>query len=260
MSAIVIDGKLVHYEAVGRGKPVVFLHGWLGSWRYWMHTMEELSSRCRCYAFDFWGFGDTERRPPYTDLNDFVAQLDAFLEDMGIWRFSLISHGLGAVVGARFAGLFPQRIERFMAVSLPIAPAMLNRKALVSGGKGIFGLFGYRWNEYPELAGELGKTDPQVIEQTLDALEDVDIPAALSLLDMPVLLVYGRKDPMVKPLDEALIHPKRYNTRVIHFEVARHFPMLEERSKFIRLMKDFFEAGDDLRSLELKQEWRRRTR
>ena len=42
MSAIVIENGLVHYEVIGRGKPVIFLHGWLGSWRYWMGTMEAL--------------------------------------------------------------------------------------------------------------------------------------------------------------------------------------------------------------------------
>lgn len=260
MSAIVIDGQLVHYEALGRGKPVVFLHGWLGSWRYWMHTMEELSSVYRCYAFDFWGYGDSDRRPDYDDIHDFVAQLDAFLEDMGIWRFSLISHGLGAAVGVRFASLFPQRIERLMAVSLPLAPKLINPKAMQSSG-GRLGLMGsYRWTDYPELSAEVRKTDPKVFPQTLDMLDGIDVPGALETLDMPVLLVYGRKDPIVKAISEDLINPERYNTRVILFEEARHFPMLEERSKFARLMKDFFDAGDDLRSLELKQEWRRRTR
>ena len=61
MSAIVIDGGLVHYEAFGRGKPVLFLHGWLGSWRYWMRTMEEAADKYRTYALDLWGFGDTDK-------------------------------------------------------------------------------------------------------------------------------------------------------------------------------------------------------
>ncbi|HEY4724103.1 MAG TPA: alpha/beta hydrolase, partial [Anaerolineae bacterium] len=33
MSAIIIDSGLIHYEAIGRGRPLIFLHGWLGSWR-----------------------------------------------------------------------------------------------------------------------------------------------------------------------------------------------------------------------------------
>jgi len=55
MSAVVLDGGIVHYEAFGRGKPILFLHGWLGSWRYWMPTMEAVSDKNRTYALDLWG-------------------------------------------------------------------------------------------------------------------------------------------------------------------------------------------------------------
>jgi len=36
--------------------------------------------------------------------------------------------------------------------------------------------------------------------------------------------------------------------------------MLEERSKFNRLLVDFLAAGPDLSKLELKEEWQRRQR
>jgi hypothetical protein len=36
--------------------------------------------------------------------------------------------------------------------------------------------------------------------------------------------------------------------------------MLEERNKFNRLLKDFLDAGIDLESLTLKEEWQRRFR
>jgi len=41
---------------------------------------------------------------------------------------------------------------------------------------------------------------------------------------------------------------------------SQHFPMLQEQSKFNRLVLDFLEAGDDLTSLEFKEEWQRRLR
>ena len=59
MSAIVIDSEIVHYEVLGRGRPVIFLHGWLGSWRYWIPAMQKSSISFRAYALDLWGFGTT---------------------------------------------------------------------------------------------------------------------------------------------------------------------------------------------------------
>ena len=43
MSALTLDGDLVHYEVLGRGgRPVILLHGWIGSWRYWIPVMQQL--------------------------------------------------------------------------------------------------------------------------------------------------------------------------------------------------------------------------
>jgi hypothetical protein len=36
--------------------------------------------------------------------------------------------------------------------------------------------------------------------------------------------------------------------------------MLEDSAKFTRLLQDFLDVADDLSVLELKEEWRRRTR
>ena len=86
MSAVVISGGLVHYEAFGRGKPVVFVHGWLGSWGCWLGTMEALASRHRTYALDFWGFGESDKRRASYNISDFVSLVDQFMERLGIQR------------------------------------------------------------------------------------------------------------------------------------------------------------------------------
>ena len=54
MSAILLDQSIVHYEALGRGRPIVFLHGWVGSWRYWLSSMQVASTSYRAYALDLY--------------------------------------------------------------------------------------------------------------------------------------------------------------------------------------------------------------
>jgi CheY-like chemotaxis protein len=36
--------EIVHYEVLGRGRPLIFLHGWIGSWRYWIPSMQSAPS------------------------------------------------------------------------------------------------------------------------------------------------------------------------------------------------------------------------
>ena len=63
MSAIILEQEVVHYEVLGRGRPLIFLHGWVGSWRYWIPVMQAASLTFRAYALDQWGFGDTAKDP-----------------------------------------------------------------------------------------------------------------------------------------------------------------------------------------------------
>jgi pimeloyl-ACP methyl ester carboxylesterase len=44
MSGIIIDGDMVNYVAHGRGRPILFVHGRFGSWRYWWPVMDALAT------------------------------------------------------------------------------------------------------------------------------------------------------------------------------------------------------------------------
>lgn len=120
MSAITIDDDLVHFEVLGRGKPVILLHGWLGSWRYWVPAMRQLASKYRTYAIDLWGFGDTARDLRRYTFEAQVALLKEFMDRMGIKKAALVGHDFGAAVATRFATLNPDRVPRMMLVAPPL--------------------------------------------------------------------------------------------------------------------------------------------
>jgi pimeloyl-ACP methyl ester carboxylesterase len=120
MSAITIENDLVHYEVLGRGRPVILLHGWLGSWRYWIPAMQQLSMKYRTYALDLWGYGDSGKDARRYGFEAQVMLLDQFMEKMGITKAALVGHGLGAAIAARYAVRFPDRVPRLMTVSPPV--------------------------------------------------------------------------------------------------------------------------------------------
>jgi len=120
MSAITIENDLVHYEVLGRGRPVILLHGWLGSWRYWIPAMQQLSMKYRVYALDFWGFGDSGRDARRYDIASQVLLLDQFMEKLGIAKAALVGHDLGAAVATRYAVTHPDRVPRLMVVCPPL--------------------------------------------------------------------------------------------------------------------------------------------
>ena len=85
------------------GVPVIFLHGWVGSWRYWITSMQVASTSFRAYALDLWGFGDTAHNVLNYSIEQQVSLIDRFLMEMGIGKIALVGHGLGALVGMSFA-------------------------------------------------------------------------------------------------------------------------------------------------------------
>jgi pimeloyl-ACP methyl ester carboxylesterase len=120
MSAITIDGDLVHYEKLGRGRPVILIHGWLGSWRYWIPTMQQLHLKYSVYTLDLMGFGDSAKNPNKYTIDNQAKLLNQFMEQLGIPKAAMIGHGLGSMVLARFALNHPDKVARMLLVSSPL--------------------------------------------------------------------------------------------------------------------------------------------
>lgn len=120
MSAITIDGDLIHYEKLGRGRPVILVHGWIGSWRYWIPLMQQLHLRYKVYTLDLLGYGDSAKNPERYSIDRQVAMLSRFMEQLGIMRAAMIGHGLGSLVLTRFALENPDKIARMLIISAPL--------------------------------------------------------------------------------------------------------------------------------------------
>jgi pimeloyl-ACP methyl ester carboxylesterase len=261
MSAVVIDGGLIHYEAFGRGKAVVFIHGWLGSWRYWMRTMEALSPDYRTYALDLWGFGDSDKTRDRYSVSDYTALLYAFMDQLGIPNASLVGHSLGAIVALRFAALQPTFVSRLAMVSLPVTSQSVNSRLLDFANNSVLARMFWRPQiTHKEVQQEVEKTAEKAIALSMQSALEIDTPALVAQMPQPTLVIYGEKDQVIDPAPMRALNETRPNFRPIGLAESRHFPMLEEANKFNRLLKDFLEAGDDLSGLMLKEEWKRRTR
>lgn len=120
MSAITIGGDLIHYEKLGRGRPVVLVHGWIGSWRYWIPLMQQLHLKYSVYTLDLIGFGDSAKNKVNYKVSSQVKMLLAFMEQLGIPKAAFIGHGYGAMIVAEFARQHPTRAARLMLSNAPL--------------------------------------------------------------------------------------------------------------------------------------------
>ena len=260
MSAILLDSSIVHYEVLGRGRPVIFLHGWVGSWRYWIASMQVASTSFRAYALDLWGFGDTAHTVVNYTIENQVSLIDRFLMEMGIGKIALVGHGLGGLVGMAFATRFPQSVDRLMAVSTPLDYAAVHTRLRTASPSELIDWLANRSSEAAAALVDAPKADIQAVAASMVGLQSNNIFTTFRSTNIPCLLVYGDKDPAITTPDEEFSLSTM--THQIELEGSGHFPMIDETSKFNRLLTDFLalDSGLSPRELQMKEEWRRRVR
>jgi pimeloyl-ACP methyl ester carboxylesterase len=262
MSVVILKQELVHYEVLGRGRPLILLHGWVGSWRYWVPAMQAASVSYRAYAVDLWGFGDSAKTPGLFNLDQQCSLLDAFLENMGIGRVALLGHGLGGIIALLCAKRNPQVIDRVMAVSCPLEENMINNRLLSSNPADLADWLLGRSSLMEPVRADAPKADPTAIQSSLSNLPAGQLRNTWRQSNTASLFVHGQNDPAIEYPRSEHIADLPESAHVVMFEQSGHFPMLDESSKFNRLMIDFLSlpSGESPRQLQLKEEWKRRVR
>jgi len=257
MSAILLESSIVHYEVIGRGRPIIFLHGWVGSWRYWIPAMQAASMSFRAYSMDLWGFGDTAHDADRYSIDRHVSLLKSFLGEMGIGKVAFVGHGLGGLVGLRFTNQNPTIVDRIMAVNVPLNINSVNNRLRTGTPTDLADWLLAKDPIADPARIDSMKTDPQAIATSFS---NPDVFEA-GRIENPCLLVYGQNDPAIT-LPDTTPDNYPYNTHIMLLEQSGHFPMLEDTARFNRLLTDFLalESGESPRDLQLKEEWKRRVR
>ncbi len=262
MSAIIQDNAIVHYEVLGRGKPVVFLHSWIGSWRYWIPSMQFASTRFRTYAIDLWGFGATKKEPSRYSLEQQVLLLNGFINQMGMHDLTLVGHGLGGIIAIYYAADYPTSIEKLMIVSFPmgIQSANYRLQSLSPADLADWLLGGNPHNV--ESHEDAKKTDHKAISIALNQYKDVNWRQLINRVSVSSIWVHGQHDQAIAhPTNDQLSYLPE-SAQYLIFSDSGHFPMLDEPSKFNRLLTDFIRLPpeEDPRQLEIRTVWKRRVR
>jgi len=263
MSALLLEGQIIHYEVLGRGRPIIFLHGWVGSWRYWISSMQVASTSFRAYALDLWGFGDTARDPQKYSLNQQANLLNRFLDDLGVAKVAIVGHGLGALVGFTYAARWPTSVDRIMAVNCPLSFEDIDtRLRTFPTIQELVNWLGNRSLEVSNALSDASKVDPIAVSGSINSYQSNGLFGKVRQTQIPTLLVYGQSDPAILTPDFKDEDKLPHMMHQVVLEGVGHFPMIDNPSRFNRLLTDFLalDSGASPRELRLKEEWKRRVR
>jgi len=121
----------LHYVRLGRGEPILLLHGWPGFWYDWRRVLVPLAEIADVIAPDFRGFGDSDwpDLPPAEGYTQTVLADDVvtLLDSLGISQAVVAAYDIGATVAQTMARRHPERV-RALALFNPAYPGIGDRR------------------------------------------------------------------------------------------------------------------------------------
>ena len=109
----------LHYAEQGdpTGEAIIFLHGYSDSWFSFSRVLPLLSPAYHAFAFSQRGHGDSDKPECCYTVDDFAADVDAFMDAVGITEATLVAHSTGAVTAQRVTLIYPRRVSRLVMIS-----------------------------------------------------------------------------------------------------------------------------------------------
>jgi non-heme chloroperoxidase len=118
-------GPRLHYAEGGdpTGEAIIFLQGYSDSWFSFSGVLSLLSPEYHAFAPDQRGHGDSDRPEGRYTVDDYAADVDAFMDALGIEEATLVGHSGGTLIAPRVALSYPHRVSRLVLIGSAIMGA-----------------------------------------------------------------------------------------------------------------------------------------
>ena len=209
-------GLRVHYAEQGdrEGEAIVLLHAYVDSWFSYSRMLPLLSPSYHAFAPDQRGHGDSDKPQCCYTADDYAADVEAFMDAVGIEKATLVGDSSGGLIAQRVALDYPHRVSRLVLIGSP--STLVNNEAVMEFGKEMLTL---EDPISPEFVREfvLGTIHHPVPEEFLERVvsESLKVPAhvwrdyyqgvvltvddtpRLSEISTPTLILWGEEDALL---------------------------------------------------------------
>ena len=251
----------LHYQELGAGRPIVFLHGWAMSGRVW-RFQQQLGGRL--IFLDQRGHGQSSTASSYS-LQDFADDLVSFFERMSLEDAVLIGWSMGVQVAlqafpslrSRLAGLvlvggtprfttadnYPHGQSAAAVKGLGLNLRRDYQKTMGEFFRGMFAEGEMDAAQYQRIVHDIvmgGRSpDPDATRQSLQILSAADLRDQLHLVDRPVLLVHGELDSICPAAASAYMAERLPMASLKVMQGCGHAPFMTRPEQFNDLLRTF---------------------
>jgi pimeloyl-ACP methyl ester carboxylesterase len=249
---------LLHYKSFGQGKPLLILHGFLGSLDNWQGIAKELAANYQLFILDIRNHGKSFHDPKH-DYASMVEDVRYFIDHLGLSEISLIGHSMGGKIAMSFALKYPLLVSNLIVVD--IAPKVylpghvdilhalskVNPKELNSRQEAVDIISTYIHN--PSVIQFLLKNLDRLGDGTfgwkmnlpvlIDQYKEILAFPSNGLFEGPTLFLKGAKSDYILPSDEDNIFTLFPNAKIVSIKDAGHWVHAENPVDFIAETSNF---------------------
>jgi pimeloyl-ACP methyl ester carboxylesterase len=258
MKTIIFNGKKIAYSDEGKGKTLVFLHGFTESGKIWKAFTKALEHDFRVIVIDLPGHGKSER---LGEIHTMELQAEVVFQVLRVCKVKkciIIGHSMGGYVTLAFAGKYPQMLKGFCLFHSHIfADSPVDREnrdrtiRLVEENKFSFvtqfirGLFPEEVQEkfkkeIDQLIKRAGKMEKEGIIASIEGMKArFDQTLLLKTTGLPVLFILGQKDSKapVTRFWEMISLPAHSESLILR--ETGHMGFIEERDLTLNAIRAF---------------------
>jgi pimeloyl-ACP methyl ester carboxylesterase len=194
-----VNGINLYYEIHGTGRPMVALHGGLGSTEMFEAVMPQLAAHHQVIAVDLQGHGRTADIDRPIDIRLMADDIAALIDHLKLAKPDVVGYSLGGGVALQLAVRHPDKIGRLVVVSANVRrdaiPAeMLAQQGQVTGAAAefmkdtpmyeVYHRVAPRPDDFPKLLDKIGAS----------MAKDFDLSEDVRGLQMPTLIMAADAD------------------------------------------------------------------
>jgi 2-hydroxy-6-oxonona-2,4-dienedioate hydrolase len=260
---VTVFGQRMHYIEVGRGEPVILLHGMGGEGARWMPTISGLAPFFRVIAPDQIGFGQSDKPLTMYHSGVFAGFVARFMEAIGVSRATIIGQSMGAGVALYLAVHHPASVARLVLVNgvgyrsasdpPPPPPNWRDRQTANAGTL-------EESRKYLEkLYYDHRFITDEMVEQnlilrlrsayTIESMQTANgrglggvMEEEVQAIKVPTLLVWGMNDPLSPVASAEKLNSWIKGSRKVLIDKAGHYPFLEHPEEFNRIVLEFLKT------------------
>ena len=247
----------VSFTDEGKGKAVVFLHGFLGAKEIWKYFSKELSKSQRVITIDLLGHGKTECLSYVHTMEEMAEAVQAVLKHLKLRNYFLVGHSLGGYVSLALAENNPDSIKGMIMfhssakadtkqkkVDRRRAVQVVKRSAKVFVKDAIPNLFCTKYKPHKRSIFQLiqiaNNTSKQGVIAALEGMRiRLDREIILKFAPYPVLYIIGEED-NVLPFEELITQAKSPNNGShLLLNKVGHMGFVEAKITTYKVIKKF---------------------